>query len=83
MVEPRPVILLVEDEPEIRRFLCAALDVEGYRSVESTTGRRGTIDAATHKRDLAIVDHETVSEKRIELGSRPKRPHLHKLRPCE
>ena len=56
MVEPRPVILLVEDEPEIRRFLCAALDVEGYRSVESTTGRRGTIDAATHKPDLAIVD---------------------------
>ena len=56
MVEPRPVILLVEDEPEIRRFLRAALDVEGYRSVESTTGRRGTIDAATHKPDLAIVD---------------------------
>jgi two-component system KDP operon response regulator KdpE len=49
-------ILVVEDEPEIRRFLRAAFDVEGYRIVESATGRRGAIDAGTHKPDLAIVD---------------------------
>jgi two-component system KDP operon response regulator KdpE len=51
-----PVILIVEDEPEIRRFLRAAFGVEGYRVVESATGRRGSIDAGTHKPDLAIVD---------------------------
>ena len=56
MAEPRPTILVVEDEPEIRRFLRAALGVEGYRVVESATGRRGSIDAGTHKPDLAIVD---------------------------
>jgi len=56
MAEPRPAILIVEDEPEIRRFLRAAFGVEGYRVVESTTGRRGSIDAGTHKPDLAIVD---------------------------
>jgi two-component system KDP operon response regulator KdpE len=50
------MILLVEDEPEIRRFLRTSLAVEGYRTVESATGRRGSIDAATHKPDLAIVD---------------------------
>ena len=53
---PRPTILVVEDEPEIRRFLRAAFGVEGYRVAESATGRRGSIDAATHKPDLAIVD---------------------------
>ncbi|HEY8245122.1 MAG TPA: response regulator [Casimicrobiaceae bacterium] len=53
---PRATILVVEDEPEIRRFLHAAFGVEGYRTVESATGRRGTIDAGTHKPDLAIVD---------------------------
>src|SRR4029078_4334792 len=41
---------------EIRRFLRAAFGVEGYRTVESATGRRGSIDAGTHKPDLAIVD---------------------------
>jgi two-component system KDP operon response regulator KdpE len=52
----RPTILVIEDEPEIRRFLRAALGVEGYRVVESASGHRGAIDAATHKPDLAIVD---------------------------
>src|SRR5213080_1581069 len=56
MAEPRPAILIVEDEPEIRRFLRTSFGVEGYRVVESTTGRRGSIDAGTHKPDLAIVD---------------------------
>ena len=51
-----PTILIVEDEPEIRRFVRAALDAEGYRVAESATGRRAQIDAATHKPDLAIVD---------------------------
>ena len=56
MTEPRPTILVVEDEPEIRRFLRASLGAEGYRVVESATGRRGVIDAGTHKPDLVIVD---------------------------
>jgi two-component system KDP operon response regulator KdpE len=56
MSEPRPTILVVEDEPEIRRFLRSSLGAEGYRVVESANGERGTIDAGTHKPDLAIVD---------------------------
>ena len=49
-------ILIVEDEAGIRRFLRAALGAEGYRVVESSTGHRATIDAASHRPDLAIVD---------------------------
>jgi two-component system KDP operon response regulator KdpE len=56
MTGPGPTILIVEDEPEIRQFLRAAFGVEGYRVVESATGRRGSIDAGTHKPDLALVD---------------------------
>jgi len=56
VIELRPAILVVEDEPEIRRFLRASLGAEGYRVVESATGRRGIIDAGTHKPDLVIVD---------------------------
>jgi two-component system KDP operon response regulator KdpE len=40
----------------MRHFLRAAFDLGGYKVIESPTGRRGSIDAATHKPDLAIVD---------------------------
>lgn len=56
MPQARATILVVEDEPGIRRFLRSSLGAEGYKVVESTTARRGSIDAATHKPDLAIVD---------------------------
>jgi two-component system KDP operon response regulator KdpE len=56
MSELRATILVVEDEPEIRRFLRTSLGAEGYRVVESESGERGTVDAGTHKPDLAIVD---------------------------
>jgi two-component system KDP operon response regulator KdpE len=49
-------ILVVEDEPDIRRFLRSSLGAEGYRVVESPNGRRATLDAGMHKPDLAIVD---------------------------
>lgn len=56
MAEARATILIVEDEPEIRRFLRASLAAEGYKVVDSANARRGSIDATTHKPDLAIID---------------------------
>ena len=56
MSEARVTILVVEDEPEIRRFLRSALGAEGYRVVEAETGERGAIEAGLHKPDLAIID---------------------------
>ncbi len=52
----RPTVLVIEDEPQIRRFLRSALGSEGYRVVEAESGTRGEIEAGTHKPDLAIVD---------------------------
>jgi len=56
MTEPRSTILVVEDEPEIRRFLRSSLGADGYRVVEAESGSRGAIDAGSQKPDLAIVD---------------------------
>jgi len=56
MTNPNATILVVDDEPEIRRFLKSSLGAADYRVVTSANGHRGTIDAATHKPDLAIVD---------------------------
>lgn len=56
MADARATLLVVEDEPEIRRFLRSSLAAEGYKVVEAATGQRGAVGAATHKPDLAIVD---------------------------
>lgn len=56
MSEPSPVALLVEDEPQIRRFVRAALEEEGWQVHESETLKRGLIDAGTRKPNLIVLD---------------------------
>ena len=51
-----PQVLVVEDDAEIRRFVRAALESDGYRVFESETVARGIIDAGTRKPDVAILD---------------------------
>jgi len=51
-----PTALLVEDEPQIRRFVRAALEDEGWHVHESASMQRGLIDAGTRRPDLVILD---------------------------
>lgn len=49
-------IIVVEDEKQIRRFVCAALEAEGFRVFEAETGRQGLVEAGSRKPDLVILD---------------------------
>ena len=49
-------ILVIEDEPEIRRFLRTALTADGFEVHEATTGDRGLIEAGTRRPDLVVLD---------------------------
>lgn len=51
-----PRILVIEDEPQIRRFLRVSLLAQGYRLIESETGADGLVQAASHVPDLIILD---------------------------
>jgi two-component system KDP operon response regulator KdpE len=51
-----PVALIVEDEPQIRRFVRAALEAEGWQVHEAATRQRGVIEAGTRKPDLVVLD---------------------------
>jgi two-component system, OmpR family, KDP operon response regulator KdpE len=56
MIEPAPIVLLVEDEPHIRRFVRTALEEEGWQVFEAATLKRGLIEAGTRQPDLIILD---------------------------
>lgn len=49
-------ILLIEDEPEIRRFLRTALPAHGIRLLEATTGQDGLTEAKARNPDLILLD---------------------------
>jgi two-component system KDP operon response regulator KdpE len=53
---PDPVVVLVEDEPQIRRFLRATLTDQGYRLFEATTGADGIIEVGSRQPDVVIID---------------------------
>ncbi|HNV58923.1 MAG TPA: two-component system response regulator KdpE [Rhodoferax sp.] len=52
----QPVVILIEDEIQIRRFVRSALETEGWQVHEAGTARQGLADAGTRKPDLLIVD---------------------------
>lgn len=51
-----PVVLLIEDEPQMRRFLRAALGGYDYRLVEAPTAREGLAQAAGRNPDVILLD---------------------------
>jgi two-component system, OmpR family, KDP operon response regulator KdpE len=53
---PRPKILIVDDEPQIRRLLRVALDRAGYEVLEAATAREALSRLAVEKPDLVLLD---------------------------
>lgn len=51
-----PLILLVEDEPQLRRYLRATLAPIGYRLLEAENAREGELMAASHHPDVILLD---------------------------
>ncbi|HKD99500.1 MAG TPA: response regulator [Planctomycetota bacterium] len=51
-----PTVLVIEDEPKIRRFLRAALEAQGHRVVEAATAKEGLALAATHPPEIVVLD---------------------------
>ena len=53
---PSPVVVVIEDEPQIRRFVRAALEAEGWQVFEADTAKKGLSEAGTRKPDLLVLD---------------------------
>ncbi|HTZ16903.1 MAG TPA: response regulator [Dissulfurispiraceae bacterium] len=49
-------ILLIEDEPQMRRFLRVTLQSHGYELLESASGKEGLVEVSTRKPDVVLLD---------------------------
>ena len=52
----KPLVLMIEDDPQIRRFLRAALAAEEYQFHEALTAEEGIAQAASRQPDLVLLD---------------------------
>ncbi len=53
---PRARVLVIDDEPQIRRFLDISLRAQGYHVALAETGEQGLSTLATQGADLVILD---------------------------
>jgi len=51
-----PLVLVVDDEPQVRRFLRASLPHQGYRLIEAASGEEALREASTRGPDAVLLD---------------------------
>lgn len=56
MSDAPPVVLIIDDEPQIRRFLRAGFDLEHFTVLEEETGEAGLRTATLRQLDLIVLD---------------------------
>lgn len=49
-------LLVIDDEPQIRKFLRISLSSQGYKVIETATGSEGLAQAALARPDLVVLD---------------------------
>jgi two-component system KDP operon response regulator KdpE len=56
MTDAQPLVLIVEDEADMRTFARIALSAYGFRTVEASTASEGIRQATTYRPDLVLLD---------------------------
>jgi two-component system KDP operon response regulator KdpE len=56
VTDSKPLLLIIEDEAQMRRFLRVSLSNAGYQLLEAETGEDGLTRAAAHNPDLILLD---------------------------
>lgn len=55
-IEPRPLILVVDDEPMVREWVCAVLEEEGYRVAVAADGDQALVIIRQEAPVLMVLD---------------------------
>jgi two-component system KDP operon response regulator KdpE len=56
MTEPKPLVLVVEDEPQMRKFVRIALEAHDYRVIEAQAAAEAIQQATAYTPDAILLD---------------------------
>jgi two-component system KDP operon response regulator KdpE len=56
MAKTDPVIIVIEDDPSIRRFLRTSLGTHGFTVFDADSGKQGVVEVGVRKPELVILD---------------------------
>ena len=56
MNAPGPLVLIVEDEPQMRRFLRTALTAQDFRILEAENAKQAIVATTTHNPEVILLD---------------------------
>ena len=56
MTPSKPLVLVIEDEPQMQRFLGTLLEAHDFRRLEAFTAAEGLAHAASYSPDLILLD---------------------------
>jgi two-component system KDP operon response regulator KdpE len=70
MAADGPLLLLVEDEPQMRRFLRASLGSHGFRLLEAAAAQEAVALATSHNPEIILLDLGLPDGDGIELARR-------------
>ena len=73
MTPPPALVLLIEDDVSMRRFLRTALSAPGWRVIEAATAREGLAQAAGRNPDVILLDLGLPDGDGLELAPRLRR----------
>ena len=65
-----PIVLVVEDEPQMRRFLRASLASQSFDVVEATSAKEGLALATSHNPEIILLDLGLPDEDGVALTRR-------------
>jgi CheY-like chemotaxis protein len=72
------LVLVVDDDPDVRQFLCASLEGLGYRVISAPDGAQGLVELDVSHPDLMVVDFAMpgLNGAEVAAAARARHPHL-------